>query len=147
MPLGLSAVLLVVIQSMATRKRDDAPLSHSGLYREPLGDGVAHDDTALKMFIECFYDSDDLWWYSVGVQYLPEGVSMDTVKGLPEVHKVDVEGCVPFQALLYDVSQSEDLVHASSSLPEACLFLSKPGVNGCLYPVEKDSAEHFAWDR
>jgi len=57
------------------------------------------------------------------VQYLPDGVSVDTVKCLPEVHKVDVEGCIPFQALLYNVMQSKYLVHTSSSLPEACLLL------------------------
>ncbi len=71
---------------------------------------------------------------------------MDTVEGLPEVDKIDVEGCIPFQTLLYDVTQSKDLVHTSSSLPEACLLLSNPGVNGCLHPVKKDSAEHLAWN-
>lgn len=72
---------------------------------------------------------------------------MDTVEGLPEVHEVDVEGCIPFQALLYDVTQSKYLVQTSSSLPEACLLLSNSGVNGCLHAIEKDSAEHLAWDR
>ena len=125
---------------------DDAPLSHSGLHGKPLCEIISRDDTTLKMYIECFYDWDDLWWYSIGVQYVPEGVSVDTVEGLPEVHKVDVEGWVPFQALPYDVTQSKDLVHTSSSLPEACLLLSYPGLNGCLHLVEKDSAEHLAWN-
>ena len=57
----MSAVVLVVIQSMATRKRigENAPLSHSGLHGEPLREVISHDDTTLKMFIECFYDKDD----------------------------------------------------------------------------------------
>ena len=46
-----------------------------------------------------------------------------------------------------DVTQSKDLVHTSSSLPEACLLLPNLGVNGCLHPVEEDSTEHLAWDR
>ena len=32
------------------------------------------------------------------MQCLPEGVSVDTIKSLPEVHEVDEEGCVPFHA-------------------------------------------------
>ncbi len=76
------------------------------------------------MFIECFYDWDDLWWYSIGVHYHPEGVLMDTVEGLPEVHEIDVEGCIPFQTLLYDVMQSKDLsIHPLPFLKPACSCL------------------------
>ena len=71
---------------------DYASLSHSGLHGKPLREVISHDDPTLKMFIECFYDWDDLWWYSIGVRYLPEGVSVDTVKSLPEVPEVDEEG-------------------------------------------------------
>ena len=51
------------------------------------------------------------------MQCLPEGVSVDTIKSLPEVHEVDEEGCVPFQALFYDV------IHPLPFLKPACLCL------------------------
>ena len=35
---------------------DDAPLSHSGLHGKTLREVISHDDTTLKMFIECFHD-------------------------------------------------------------------------------------------
>jgi len=118
-PLGLFAMVLVVIH-MATRNRI-APLSHSGLHGKPLREVISHYDTTLKMFRMFLWLRWSLMVFRV--QYLPEGVSVDTVKCLPEVHKVDVEGCIPFQALLYNVMQSKYLVHTSSSLPEACLLL------------------------
>jgi hypothetical protein len=42
---------------------------------------------------------------------------VDTIKSLPEVHEVDEEGCVPFQALFYDV------IHPLPFLKPACLCL------------------------
>ena len=51
MPLGLSAMVLVVIQSMAKRTEE---MIHSGLHGKPLREVISHNDTTLKMFIECF---------------------------------------------------------------------------------------------
>ena len=50
---------------------------------------------------------------------------MDTVKGLFEVNEINEKWCVPFNALLDDVPQSENLVNASSASSKACLFFSK----------------------
>lgn len=78
MPLGLSTVVLVAIQSMMTRKRMEEmlPLSHSRLYRKPLREAMSHDDTALKLFVEWFYDGYYLRWYPKGMQYLSTCLSL-----------------------------------------------------------------------
>ena len=55
---------------------------------------------------------------------------MYTVKSFSKVYKVNVQGGVPFQALLNDVPQCKDLVDASSALAKAGLFLPEPAVDG-----------------
>lgn len=52
-------------------------------------------ETALKVFIECFYNGDGFRCYSIGEQYLPE--CFDDVKVLPEVLKINIDGHVPFK--------------------------------------------------
>ena len=51
-----------------------------------------------------------------------------------------------FHSMLYDVSQREDLISASSSLPEFNLFLPQLLVNSCLDSSKKDSTEKYAVD-
>ena len=55
---------------------------------------------------------------------------MYNVKSFSKVYKVNVQGGVPFQALLNDVPQCKDLIDASSTLAKADLFLPEPAVDG-----------------
>lgn len=93
---------------------------HSRLHRKPLRDAISHDDTALKLFVEWFCDVYYVIMYSIGMQYLPKGASVDTVNTFPKSTKLKGEGCVPFQALFNYNFQCEDLVHTPSSLPVFC---------------------------
>ena len=50
---------------------------------------------------------------------------MDAVESLLKIHAVDVQLLLPFSELFGDVSQSEDLVHASLSFVKTCLVLTE----------------------
>ena len=67
--------------------------------------------------------------------YSPESISMDTIKGLPEVDEVNKKGCVLFYGLLKNVFQSENLIWATSLCSEPCLFLSDSLVYGHTDPI------------
>lgn len=71
---------------------------------------------------------------------------MNTVECLLEINKVDVEGCVPLEALLDNVAQGKGLVDASSSFAEPCLFLSEFVIDSSVNPFEKYSSEVFSGD-
>ena len=63
---------------------------------------------------------------------------MHAVKSLLKVYKVDVELSLPLCALLYDVTQDEDLVCASLSFPKPCLLSSQLLVHCTYYSLEVD---------
>ena len=58
-------------------------------------------------------------------EYAPETFTVDAAERLLKIHVVDVQLPLPFNALFNVVSQSEDLVRASSSFSKTCLFLSE----------------------
>ena len=70
----------------------------------------------------------------------------NTVKGLFEIDEVDILWAFSFLSLLYGVYQCNDLISASSSLPQSRLFLPQLFVNSCLESSKKDSKENFAGD-
>ena len=55
---------------------------------------------ALEVVVEAFDDQDDLLWDSICPEYAPETFSVYAVKGLLEIHKVDVQLPLPLCALL-----------------------------------------------
>ena len=57
-------------------------------------------------------------------QYLPKTVSMNTIKSLFKIHKVDIKFSLPFYALFDNVSESEDLIDTTISFPKSSLFFS-----------------------
>ena len=66
--------------------------------------------------------------------------------GIPllKVYKVDVELSLPLCALLYDVTQDEDLVCASLSFPKPCLLSSQLLVHCTYYSLEVDLRQDLA---
>ena len=78
--------------------------------------------------------------------YAPKTVPVDAVDCLLQVHKVELELSLPFSALLDDVTQCEDLVYASSTLPEAHLFLPQLLTYCIILPLDDDLHGDLAWD-
>ena len=68
------------------------------------------------------------------------------IKGLLEVHKIDVKGRVPLDTLLNDVAKAKYLVNTASISPEASLFLSQLAVNFLVNSLQKDTAKDLTWD-
>lgn len=42
-------------------------------------------------------------------------LSMNTIKGLPKVYKIDIQSSLPFMALFNDVSQGKEVFYAAST--------------------------------
>ena len=102
-PLGWSSVVHRITQSMAILKRN-AEITHP--CRTPVL-------------------TSKLMWDTIGSKDAPKAISVDAIKGLLEVHKVDVQFSLPFHALLYYVAYGEIWsTHPLFLWNLACSFLS-----------------------
>src|SRR6218665_2814740 len=61
---------------------------------------------------------------------------MHTVKGLPEVHKVNHHRGLPHKCLLDNLSQCKDLLAARSSGPSITVAMIFPGVDSKVMPLQ-----------
>ena len=71
---------------------------------------------------EALDDKDDMLRNLLCPEYAPQIFTVDAAERLLKIHAVDVQLPLPFNALFNDVSQSEDLVRASSSFSKTSLF-------------------------
>ena len=95
--------------------RHHTALPHSNLHLETV---VATSHFVCEVAVKALDEKDDFLWDSICTEYALKAFPVDA-------DKVDVELSLPFCALIDDVTQYEDLVCASSTLPETRLFLSK----------------------
>ena len=80
----------------------------------------------------------------MGLKDAPQTFPVHAVKSLLKVYKVDVELSLPLCALLYDVTQDEDLVCASLFFPKPCLLSSQLLVHCTYYSLEVDLRQDLA---
>ena len=100
--------------------------------------------STLHVVVEAFDDVDNLLWYTIGPKGAPKTFPVHAVKSLLKVYKVDVELSLPLSALLYDVTQGEDLVCASLSFPKSCLLSSQLLVHCVGYSLGDDLGQYLA---
>lgn len=87
------------------------------------------------------------WWcrqsalLSIGSTDASKTLPLYAIKSLLEVYKVDVELPLPFCALFNDVVQGKDLVYASLSFLEPCLYSSQLVVHCQLFARPITNAE------
>ena len=99
--------------------------------------------STLHVVVEAFDDVDNLLWYTIGPKGAPQTFPVHAVKSLLKVYKVDVELSLPLSALLYDVTQGEDLVCASLSFPKSCLLSSQLLVHCVGYSLGDDIGQYL----
>ena len=100
--------------------------------------------STLHVVVEAFDDVDNLLWYTIGPKGAPQTFPVHAVKSLLKVYKVDVELSLSLNALLYDVTQGEDLVCASLSFPKSCLLSSQLLVHCVGYSLGDDLGQYLA---
>ena len=100
--------------------------------------------STLHVVVEASDDVDNLLWYTIGPKGAPQTFPVHVVKSLLKVYKVDVELSLPLSALLYDVTQGEDLVCASLSFPKSCLLSSQLLVHCVGYSLGDDLGQYLA---
>ena len=100
--------------------------------------------STLHVVVEAFDDVDNLLWYTIGPKGAPQTFPVHAVKSLLKVYKVDMELSLPLSALLYDVTQGEDLVCASLSFPKSCLLSSQLLVHCVGYSLGDDIGQYLA---
>ena len=100
--------------------------------------------STLHVVVEAFDDVDNLLWYTIGPKGAPQTFPVHAVKSLLKVYKVDMELSLPLSALLYDVTQGEDLVCASLSFPKSCLLSSQLLVHCVGYSLGDDLGQYLA---
>ena len=100
--------------------------------------------STLHVVVEAFDDVDNLLWYTIGPKGAPQTFPVHAVKSLLKVYKVDVELSLSLNALLYDVTQGEDLVCASLSFPKSCLLSSQLLVHCVSYSLGDDLGQYLA---
>ena len=72
--------------------------------------------------MEAFDDVDNLLCYPIGLKDAPQTFPVHAVKSLLKDYKVNVDLSLPLCALLYDVTQGEDLVCITLFFPKPCLL-------------------------
>ena len=87
--------------------------------------GFAVAYSAFGVVLEAFDDVHNLLWYPIGLKDAPQTFPVHAVKSLLKDYKVNVELPLPLRALLYDVTQGEDLVCTSLSFPKPRLLSSQ----------------------
>ena len=100
--------------------------------------------STLHVVVEASDDVDNLLWYTIGPKGAPQTFPVHAVKSLLKVYKVDVELSLSLNALLYDVTQGEDLVCASLSFPKSCLLSSQLLVHCVGYSLGDDLGQYLA---
>ena len=100
--------------------------------------------STLHVVVEASDDVDNLLWYTIGPKGAPQTFPVHAVKSLLKVYKVDVELSLSLNALLYDVTQGEDLVCASLSFPKSCLLSSQLLVHCVGYSLGDDIGQYLA---
>ena len=100
--------------------------------------------STLHVVVEASDDVDNLLWYTIGPKVAPQTFPVHAVKSLLKVYKVDVELSLSLNALLYDVTQGEDLVCASLSFPKSCLLSSQLLVHCVSYSLGDDLGQYLA---
>ena len=100
--------------------------------------------STLHVVVEASDDVDNLLWYTIGPKVAPQTFPVHAVKSLLKVYKVDVELSLSLSALLYDVTQGEDLVCASLSFPKSCLLSSQLLVHCVGYSLGDDLGQYLA---
>ena len=100
--------------------------------------------STLHVVVEASDDVDNLLWYTIGPKVAPQTFPVHAVKSLLKVYKVDVELSLSLSALLYDVTQGEDLVCASLSFPKSCLLSSQLLVHCVGYSLGDDIGQYLA---
>ena len=100
--------------------------------------------STLHVVVEASDDVDNLLWYTIGPKVAPQTFPVHAVKSLLKFYKVDVELSLSLSALLYDVTQGEDLVCASLSFPKSCLLSSQSLVHCVSYSLGDDLGQYLA---
>ena len=78
---------------------------------------------AVKV-VKTLNDGDNFMWDSVMPQDFPKTVSMNPIKCLFKIHKVDIKFLPPFCTLFHDVSESKDLIDTRVSFPISSFLFS-----------------------
>ena len=77
-----------------------------------------------EVFIEYFYHSDDLLWYSVFLPDCPNAFSVDIVERLFKIYEVQIECCLPLVNQLNDIPQYKYLFCRTTAFSISCLFFA-----------------------
>ena len=90
-----------------------------------------------------FSDGGYLDRYSIAPQQQPQHLSADTIEGLFEVYKVDVQGGPPLDTLLHNNSQCRYLVLTAPTSSKPRLLFSQFFVQCHFNAFQNHSAEHL----
>ena len=139
-PQGRSDVVLRITQSITTRNKIGERMQPC-LTPDLTGNdfqSILHNDTTFKVFIECSYNGNNFvpYFYSVFPQDLAEAMAMNIIKCFLEVNEVNIQGNIPFNALLYSVWCSEE-----QKFDLCSLNLSEP------LPVPLSACKHLRHNR
>ena len=81
-------------------------------------------------------------WNTVWAHNPPQGFSVDAVEGFIVVNEANIEACVPFDRLLNDVSQQEDLLNCTPTTSKTCLLFPQLFVNSTRYSLDNYFPHH-----
>ena len=79
--------------------QQQASLSHSRIYLKGTCQLATTDHSACHSTVGVSNDAIDLLWYAIVSQQFPEALSVQTVKYLLIINKLDLERGVPFATL------------------------------------------------
>ena len=96
--------------------------------------------STLKVFIEYFYHSNDLFWDSVFLHDCPHAFQEDRVERLFKIYEVQIVCRLPYVTLLNDVPQYEYLLCRPPAFSISCLFFPQPTIHSASYPINNNLA-------
>jgi hypothetical protein len=99
--------------------------------------------TSTAYIVRLLNDSNQFIWYPVVSDESPDGVAVETVIGLEEIHDVYLKWGALLKGLLHNDAERGDLVSAWSALSEACLVVSKLHFNCVFHPPVDYLSRHW----
>ena len=87
-------------------------------------------------FVHCLNHSYQFGWNTVWAHNPPQVFPVDAVEGFLIVNETDIEACVPFDRLLNDVSQHEDLLYCTPTTSKTCLLFPQLFINFSRYSLD-----------
>ena len=112
-------------------------------YLEPVYCSMSSSKCCFLTCIQISQEADQVVWYSLLFQNLPQFIVIHTVKGFGIVNKAEIDAFLELSCLFHDPLDVGNLISGSSAFPKTSLNMRKFMVHILLKPGMENFKHYF----